>query len=136
MDFSLSQIKCLNNNSNTFCKKNHNLKNTNHGFFLVNADDFFELCRHHRAFVQVRCDVVCPRDTECSLHSKLGRLEFYAKCNQQQNLNEDKIVKKLAIAFDKDVAQNKEAFWWTDIFEVEVADVPPNATLRWRAQFL
>ena len=102
----------------------------------MNADDFFELCRHHRAFVQVRCDVMCLRDTECSLHSKLGCLEFYAKCTRQHSLNEDKIVKKLAIAFDKDVAQTKEAFWWTDIFEVEIADVLPDANVRWRAQFL
>ena len=36
-----SQKKCLNNASNTFCDKNHYLKNVDNEFFIVNTSDFF-----------------------------------------------------------------------------------------------
>ena len=42
MDFSSgeSQKKCLNNNSNTFCSKNHYLKNVDGQFFIVQLVTF------------------------------------------------------------------------------------------------
>ena len=54
MNFSSgeSQKKCLNNNSNTFCNKNHYMKNVDGEFFIVNTSDFFEIFRHHKAMVQ------------------------------------------------------------------------------------
>ena len=137
MDFvsGENKKKCLNNKSNTFCNKNHYIKNLDGGFFVVNVDDFFEICRHHRALVQARCDIVCLSDIECSMHFKLKRLEMYKSFVLKKNLNENKIIKKIAFHFNKDVAQSEEAFWWTDILEWEWADVPPGA-MRWRSHYL
>ena len=138
MDFvsGESQKKCLNNNSNTFCNKNHYLKNLDGEIFICNASDFFEICRHHRAFVQARCDIVCPRDVQCQLHFRLERLEYFKDYVFRKNLKENKIVKKIAFAFNKDVSQSKEAFWWINIFEWEWADIPSGATMRWRSHYL
>ena len=113
MDFSSgkSQKKCLNNNSNTFCSKNHYLKNVDGQFFIVSTSDFFEICRHHRAMVQKRCDIVYPRDIMCTMHFKLNRMEQFAECVRDKNLNFHKVVKKMAFVFNKDVAQTQKAFW-------------------------
>ena len=86
--------------------------------------------------MQARCDIVCPRDVQCQLHFRLERLEYFKDYVFRKNLKENKIVKKIAFAFNKDVAQSKEAFWWTNIFEWEWADVPPGATMRWRSHYL
>ena len=132
MDFvsGENQKKCPNNKLNTFCNKNHYIKNLEGEFFVVNVDDFFEICRHHRALVQARWDIVCPSDIECSMHFKLKRLEMYKSFVLEKNLNENKIIKEIACHFNKDVAQSQEAFWWTDILEWEWADVPPGAKMR------
>ena len=131
-----SQKKCLNNASNTFCDKNHYLKNVDNEFFIVNTSDFFEIYSHHKALVQQRCDIVCPRDIQCSMHFKLEKMEQFVEHVRDKNLNFHKVIKKLAFFYNKDVAQGKEVFWWSDIVKWEWADVPPNATIRWRALFL
>ena len=138
MDFKSgsSQKKCLNNNSNTFCDKNHYLKNVDNEFFIVTVSDFFEIYRHHKALVQNRCDIVCPRDIMCNIHFKLERMEQFVEHVRDKNLNFHKVIKKLAFFYNEDVAQTQEAFWCSDIVEWEWADVPPNATLRCRASFL
>ena len=93
------------------------MKNVDGEFFIVNASDFFEIFRHHKAMVQCRCDIVCPRDNECTLHFKLNRMEQFAECVSDKNLNFNKVVKKMAFVFNKDYAQTQEAFWWNNIFE-------------------
>ena len=132
MDFvsGENQKKCLNKTSNTFCNKNHYIKNLDGEFFVVNVDDFFEICRHHSALVQAWCDIVCPSDIKCSMHFKLKRLEMYKSFVLEKNQSQKKSIKKIAFHFNKDVAQSQEAFWWTDILEWEWADVPPGATMR------
>ena len=101
MDFvsGESQKKCLNNNSNTFCNKNHYLKNLDGEIFICNAYDFFKICRPHRAFVQARCDIVCLRDVQCQLHFRLERLEYFKDYVFRKNLKENKIVKKNSFYF-------------------------------------
>ena len=138
MDFvsGKNQKKCQNNKWNTFCNKKHYIKNSDGELFIINVDDFFEICRHHRALVQARCNIVCPSDIECSMHFKLKRLEMYKSFVLEKNLNENKIFKKIAFHFNKDVAQSQEAFWWTDILEWELVDVPPGAAMRWRSHYL
>ena len=138
MDFKSgsSQKKCLNNNSNTFCDKNHYLKNVDNEFFIVTASDFFEIYRHYKALVQKRCNIVCPRDVMCNMHFKLERMEQFVEHVRDKNLNFHKVIKKLAFFYNEDVAQTQEVFWWSDIVEWEWTDVPPNATLRWRSSFL
>ena len=137
MDFKTTQKKCLNNNLNTFCDKSHYIKyqkNENENVFIINTSDFIELWRHHSSFVIARCDIVCPRDTMCTLHKKLERLTNCADWLRDNNLNYD-VVKKIGLFFNKEVAKTQEAFWWYDIVEWEKEIVPEGATLRWRAQF-
>ena len=126
----------MNNNSNTFCHKNHYLKNVDNKFSIVTASDFFEIYRHHKALVQKRCDIVCSRDIMCNMHFKLERMEQFVEHVRDKNLNFHKVIKQLAFFYNEDVAQTQEAFWWSAIVEWEWADVPPNATLRLRASFL
>ena len=54
----------------------------------------------------------------------------------KRKLNFRKVIKKIALVFNKDVARTQEAFWWNDILEWEWTDVPPHATLRWRSSYL
>ena len=138
MDFNTgkNQRKCINNNSNTFCDKNHYMKKVDDCFFILNSSDFFKLYRHHRKFVQTHCNFVCPRDTTCSLHVKLEKLKQYVEWLHEKNLNDNIIVKKICLVFNKEVAQTKEVFWWNDTLEWEQTNVPPHATIRWRSQFL
>ena len=137
MDFRNGNAKkCLNNNSNIFCSKNHYMKKVDDCFFILNSSDFFDLYRHHKHFVQKRCDFVCPRDTACSLHAKLQRLEEYVDWLRRKNTNENVIIKKICLVFNADVAETRESFWWSDVLEWEEGNVPPDVTLRWRAQFL
>ena len=139
MDFKSSNQKCLNNNSNTFCKKNHFIKwqkNEYLGtFFILNVADLIELWRHHSKFVIARCDRACPRDPMCSLHKKLERLTGYVELLRENNLNNNTVVKKVALLFNENTAKTQRAFWWANILEWEVGNVPEGATLRWRVQF-
>ena len=70
-----------------------------------------------RQWCSARCDIVCPRDNECTLHFKLNGMEQFAECVSDKNLNFNKVVKKMAFVFNKDYAQPQEAFWWNNIFE-------------------
>ena len=110
MDFKSgsSQKKCLNNNSNTFCDKNHYLKNVDNEFFIVTASDFFEIYRHHEALVQKRCNVVCPRDIQCNMHFKLNRMEQFVGHVCDKNLNFHKVIKNLAFFIIKMVPRRKK----------------------------
>ena len=60
---------------------------------------------------------MCPRDTTCSLHVKLERLKQYVEWLHEKNLNDNIIVKKICLVFNKEVAQIKEVFWWNDTLE-------------------
>ena len=55
---------------------------------------------------------------------------------RRKNTNENVIIKKIYLVFNADVAETRESFWWSDILEWEEGNVPPDATLQWRAQFL
>ena len=112
MDFKTTQKKCLNNNLNTFCDKSHYIKyqkNENENFFIINTSDFIELWRHRSSFVIARCDIVCPRDTMCTLHKKLERLTNYADWLRENNLNYD-VVKKIGFFLVKKLPKHKKRF--------------------------
>ena len=79
---------------------------------------------------------MCPRDTAFSLHVKLQRLEEYVDWLRTKNAYENVIIKKICLVFNTDVAETRESFWWSDILKWEEGNDPPDATLRWRAQFL
>ena len=136
MDFKRDhEKKYLNNNSNIFCNKTHLMKKID-DYFILHSSDLMELFRHQKKYVQEYCDIVCPRNTPCSLHVKLQRLERYVDWLRENNLNSNVIIKKVAIYFNEDVARTKEAFWWCYILEWEEINAPPNATMSWRSQFL
>ena len=110
MDFKSrsSQKKYLNNNSNTFCDKNHYLKNVDNEFFIVTASDFFEIYRHHKELVQKRCNIVFPRDVMCNMHFKLERMQQFVEHVRDKKLNFHKVVKKLAFFIMKTLPRPKK----------------------------
>ena len=71
----------------------------------------------------------------CNLHKKLERSTGHAEWLREDNLNNHTIVKKVALLFNENTAETQGAFWWLDMIEWEVGNVPKGATMRWRAQF-
>ena len=71
----------------------------------------------------------------CNLHKKLERLTGHAEWLREDNLNNHTTVKKVALLFNENTAETQGAFWWLDMIEWEVGNVPEGATMRWRAQF-
>ena len=86
------------------------MKNVDGQFFIVNTGDFFDICRHHRAMVECRWYIVCPRDIEFTLHFKLNRLEQYAEFVRDKNLNFNKIIKKIAFFLIKTLPSRRGHF--------------------------
>ena len=67
---------------------------------------------------------------------KLERLNNYVDYIRERNLNGKKIVSKIGFIYEKDIAQGKKVFWWSEIVELEEKTVPEDASIRWRSQFL
>ena len=64
MDFSKSSRVCLNVDPTwKCCHKQHFMKYQNNSikeYYVMNTDDFVDLWRHHKKFVEQKCDYVCP----------------------------------------------------------------------------
>ena len=68
------------------------------------------------------------------LHKKLRKLEDYCEWARDRNLNENQIIKTVALVFNSSSRFN-EVFWWINLIEWEIIDVPDDAAMRRRAQF-
>ena len=104
-------------------------------FYVMNTSDFVDLWRHHKKFVEQKCDYVCPEKKNCFLHEELQKLTDYVDWIRDRNLNENIIVTKIALFFEKD-STRREAFWWYNKKIGDEKDVPDNVTISWQAQFV
>ena len=80
------------------------------------------------------CDWVCPKNKICELHKKLRKFEDYCECVRDKNLTDNEIVKTVALVFNKS-SEHEEVFWWINLIEWEVIEVPEDATWSWGARF-
>ena len=96
----------------------------------MNTNNFADLWRHHKKFVEQKCDLVCPKDETCFLHEKLNRLTDFVEWIRGRNLNENTVVTKIAIIFEKDSIR-RDAFWWYNYKIWDFKDVPDNVTMSW-----
>ena len=139
MDFSKSSRVCLNVDPTwKCCDKQHFMKYQKDSikeYYVMNTDDFVDLWRHHKKFVEQKCDYVCPEKKNCFLHEELQKLTDYVDWIRDRNLNENIIVTKIALFFEKD-STRREAFWWYNKKIWDEKDVPDNVTMSWRAQFV
>ena len=134
MDFSKSSRVCLNVNPTwKCCDKQHFMKYQKDSikeYYVMNTDDFVDLWRHHKKFVEQKCDYVCPEKKNCFLHEELQKLTDYVDWIRDRNLNENIIVTKIALFFEKD-STRREAFWWYNKKIWDEKDVPDNVTMSW-----
>ena len=72
---------------------------------------------------------------KCFLHEELQKLTDYINWICDRNLNENIIVTKIALVFEKD-STRKEAFWWYNQKIWDEKHVPDNVTMSWREQFV
>ena len=139
MDFSKSSRVCLNVDPTwKCCDKQHFMKYQEDSiteFYVLNTDGFVDLWRHHKKFVEQKCDFVCPKIEICFLHKKMQELTDYVEWIRDGNLNEETIVTKIAIIKEKD-STRRDAFWWYSQKIWDFKDVPDNVTMKWRAQFV
>ena len=139
MDFSKSSRVCLNVDPTwKCCDKQHFMKYQKDSikeYYVMNTDDFVDLWRHHKKFVEQKCDYVCPEKKNCFLHEELQKLTDYVDWIRDRNLNENIIVTKIALFFEKD-STRREAFWWYNKKIWDEKDVPDNVTMSSRAQFV
>ena len=96
----------------------------------MNTSDFVDLWRHHKKFVEQKCDYVCPEKKNCFLHEELQKLTDYVDWIRDRNLNENIIVTKIALFFEKD-STRREAFWWYNKKIWDEKNVPDNVTMSW-----
>ena len=115
MDFTKSSRICLNVDPIWKCwDKQHFMKyykTSVKEYFVMNTSDFVDLWRHHKKFVKQKCDFVCPKNEICYLHKRLNELTDYADWIRDRNLNENTVVSKIALFFEKDPTR-RGAFWW------------------------
>ena len=134
MDFSKSSRVCLNVDPTwKCCDKQHFMKYQKDSikeYYVMNTDDFVDLWRHHKKFVEQKCDYVCPEKKNCFLHEELQKLTDYVDWIRDRNLNENIIVTKIALFFEKD-STRREAFWWYNKKIWDEKDVPDNVTMSW-----
>ena len=139
MDFSKSSRVCLNVDPTwKCCDKQHFMKYQKDSikeYYVMNTDNFVDLWRHHKKFVEQKCDYVCPEKKNCFLHEELQKLTDYVDWIRDRNLNENIIVTKIALFFEKD-STRREAFWWYNQKIWDEKHVPDNVTMSWRAQFV
>ena len=105
MDFSKSSRVCLNVDPTwKCCDKQHFMKYQKDSikeYYVMNTDDFVDLWRHHKKFVEQKCDYVCPEKKNCFLHEELQKLTDYVDWIRDRNLNENIIVTKIALFLKK-----------------------------------
>ena len=77
----------------------------------MNTDDFANLWRDHKSFVEQKCDYLCPKKYIFFLHEELQKLTDYVDWIRDPNLN--------------------EAFWWYNQKIWNGKDVPDNVTMSW-----
>ena len=112
------------------------MKKIDDGFVVLNTSDFFDVVRHHKELVRVRCDWVCPKEIQCGLHAELEKLNNYAEYIREKNLNETVVVNKIGFIYEKEKAKEKKVFWWTEIVEREKKQCPKEAGMFWRSCYL
>ena len=71
----------------------------------------------------------------CFLHEELQKLTDYVDWIRDRNLNENIIVTKIALFFEK-YSTRREAFWWYNQKIWDEKDVLDNVTMSLRAQFV
>ena len=104
-------------------------------YFVMNTSDFVDLWRHHKKFVEQKCDFVCPKNEICYSHKRLYELTDYVEWIRDRNLNENTVVSKIALFFEKD-STRRGVFWWYSQDILDFQYVPENVTMKWRAQFV
>ena len=67
------------------------------------------------------------------MHKQLNKLEDYCEWVRDKNLSDNEIVKTVALVFNKPLVF-KEVFWWNNLIEWEVIEVPDDATWSWQAR--
>ena len=67
------------------------------------------------------------------MHKQLNKLEDYCEWVRDKNLSDNEIVKTVALVFNKSLVF-KEVFWWNNLIEWEVIEVPDDATWSWQAR--
>ena len=110
------------------------LKDNASDWYVVSVSDLVKIFNHHKQYVIKKCDWVCPKNEICDLHKKLRNLEDYCEWARDRNLNENQIIKTVALVFNSSSKFN-EVFWWINLIEWEIIYVPDDATMNWRAQF-
>ena len=134
MDFTKSSRICLNVDPIWKCwDKQHFMKyykTSVKEYFVMNTSDFVDLWRHHKKFVEQKCDFVCPKNEICYLHKRLNELTDYADWIRDRNLNENTVVSKIALFFEKDPTR-RGAFWWYNEKIWDFKDVPDSDTKTW-----
>ena len=139
MDFTKPSRVCLNIDPIwKCCDKQNSMKygqDSIKEYFVMSTSDFVDLWRHHKKFVEQKCDFVCSKNEICYLHKRLNELTDYIEWIRNRNLNESTVVSKISLFFEKD-SPTTGVFWWysQDIWDFQ--DVPDNATRKWRAQFV
>ena len=63
-------------------------------YFVMNTSDFVDLWRHHRKFVQEKCDFLCPKDEICNLNENLNELTDFVEWIRDNNLIVMKLLQK------------------------------------------
>ena len=48
-------------------------------YFVMNTSDFIDLWRHHKKYVEQKCDFVCPKNEIYYLHKRLNELTDYVE---------------------------------------------------------
>ena len=113
MDFSKSSRVCLKVDPIWKCwDKQHFMKYQKDSvkeYYVMNTDDFVDLWRHHKKFVEQKCYHVCPKKNNCFLHEELQKLTDHVDWIRDRNLNQNLIVTKIALFFEKDSAR-RDAF--------------------------
>ena len=67
----------------------------------MNTSDFVDLWRHHKKYVEQKCDFICPKKEICYLHKRLNELTDYVDWISDRNLNENTVVTKIALFLKK-----------------------------------
>ena len=81
-------------------------------YFVMNTSDFVDLWRHHKKYVEQKCDFICPKKEICYLRKRLNELTDYVDWISDRNLNENTVASKIALFFEKDSIRKSGAFWW------------------------
>ena len=66
---------------------------------------------------------------------ELQKLTEYVDWIRDRDLDENIIVTKIALFFEKN-STRREAFWWYNKKIWDEKDAPDNVTISWRAQFV